>query len=330
MDKKNSEELKIIIIGFYYGKFPDWMQYWLKSCAENSSINYLIVTDIEIESIPSNVEILKLSLQEVKNIFEQKLKIKVTLDRAYKLCDYRPLYGVLLEEYIADYDYWGHCDFDLIWGDIRKFITIHKIKQYDKFLPLGHLSLYRNDNKVNHYYELQGSKCGDYKDILSDERNFAFDETDGIFSIYEYNKLPMFTNRIFAEIKTYHKRFRLKKYDKNYRHQIFFYENGNIYRAYEEHHQIKREDFIYIHFRRKLTVNNKSNWNELGAFYITPDGFRDKEPGKIPTVKEIERYNHNPGAVHEMMETAIFCLKNITKIKDKIKGELLARKCGGK
>lgn len=327
---KNGSDLKIVIIGFYYGKFPEWMQYWLRSCADNPSIDFLIVTDIELDNIPSNVRILNLSLSDVKRIFKKKLNINVSLERAYKLCDYKPLYGVLLKEYIDGYDYWGHCDFDLIWGNIRKFVTEYHLEQYDKFLPLGHLSLYQNNDKVNNYYKLDGSKCGDYKRVLENDRNYAFDETDGIFSIYEYNQLPMFIKRIFAEIKTYHKRFRLKKCDRNYKHQVFYYEDGNVCRAYEEHGKIKKEEYIYIHFRRKLPVNTVKTWNALGAFYITPKGFVDKEPGIIPTVAEIEKYNHNSGLMYELAETAAFCLKNITKVRSKIEGEIIALKCGGK
>lgn len=318
------EAIKMVIIGFYYGKFPEWMQYWLKSCADNSAIDFMLVTDIQISNLPSNVTVVNLSLAQVKDLFEKKLGMQVALSKPYKLCDFRPLYGVLLEEYIKQYDYWGHCDFDLVWGDIAKFVRQYDIRNYDKFLPLGHLALYRNSETVNNYYKLPGSKCGDYNVVLASDDNFAFDETGGIYSIYEYNKLPMFTKRIFAEIKMFHKRFRLKKCDRNYKHQVFYYEDGNVYRAYEKNGKIQVEDYIYIHFRRKLPVSDIRAWNDIGAFYITPNGFFDKDTGMIPTVEEIEKYNHNPGMFTEVYETFIFCLKNITKIKDKLENEVIA------
>lgn len=319
MDKK----IKIAIIGFYYGKFPVWMQYWLRSCYDNPSIDFIIVTDIEIDDLPKNVFVIHMTLLQVKVLFAEKLGMQIALDAPYKLCDYRPLYGVLLDNYIKDYDYWGHCDFDLIWGNIEKFIKQYSIEGYDKFLPLGHLSIYRNTDTVNNYYKLNGSKCGDYKTVLTNNMNFAFDETDGIYAIYKHNQLSMFTKRIFAEIKTFHKRFRLKHCDENYKHQVFYYEKGNVYRAYQKNGSIKVEDYIYIHFRRKLPVDDNKSWKDLSAFYITPNGFVDKNEGKVPTVKEIEKYNHNPGVFVEVIETLCFCMKNITKIKTKIENELV-------
>lgn len=317
--------IKIAIIGFYYGRFPAWIQYWLRSCNDNPTIDFILITDIELNDCPPNVTIITKSLKQVKEMIENKIQMKIALDKPYKLCDYRPLYGLLLEDYLIEYDYWGHCDFDLIWGDIRKFVELYDIKIYDKFLPLGHLSLYRNTNKVNHYYELNGSKCGDYKIVFGSNENFAFDETGGIYAIYEYNNLPMFTKRIFAEIKTFHRRFRLKHCDKNYKHQVFYYENGNVYRAYQKEGKIKAESYIYIHFRRNLTVDERYHWKELNSFYITPDGFFDKKAG-LPTIEEIDKYNSYPGFLVEMGETILFCLKNMGKIKTKIENEWITFK----
>lgn len=318
MHVQNTKSLKIVIIGFYYGTFPAWMPYWLRSCADNPTVDFLLVTDIKLDCLPDNVSLAKKTMPQVKELFQEKLGMEIALEKPYKLCDYRPLYGILLEESIKEYDYWGHCDFDLIWGDIREMTSRYELVKYDKFLPLGHLSLYRNKEEVNRYYRLEGSKCGDYLSVLGSNDNFAFDETEGIYAIYEHNHLPMFTRRIFAEIKTFHKRFRLKQCDRNYKHQVFYYENGKVYRAYQESGRIKTEEYIYIHFRRKLPVKKTEGWQELGAFYITPDGFFDKQEG-IPKLLEIEKYNHNPGALAELGETIWFCLKNVHKIKTKCK-----------
>lgn len=316
--------LKVAIFGCYYGQFPVWMQYWLKSCETNPTIDFLIVTDLDLPDKPKNVHIIPLSLDEVRQLAEQKIGIPISLGRAYKLCDLRPCYGLVFEDYLKEYDYWGHCDFDLIWGDIRSFIEKYNIKKYDKFLPLGHLSLYRNTKEVNNRFRLDGSKCGSYQEVFSTDDGHAFDELDGIYSIYEKNQFPMFDKRIFAEIKTYHQRFRLKKIDKNYKHQVFAYCNGKVFRWYWEKGIVKSEEYIYIHFRRKLPADDRT-WQELNDFYITKDGFFDLK--EIPaSVSEIEKYNMNPGFIVEAGETISFVLKNIGKIKAKIENEIIARR----
>lgn len=317
MNNINSKDLKIAIIGVYYGTFPDWMPYWLKSCESNSSIDFFIVTDIKNIEAPKNVHIIDLTLKQLKELVEKKLEMKVSLERPYKICDFRPAYGIIFEDYLKDYDYWGHCDFDLIWGDIRSFIESYKIEKYDKFLHLGHLSLYRNTYKCNNYYKLPGSECGNYKEVFKSNENHAFDETGGVYCIYKKNNIPMFEDRIFAEIKTFHKRFRLKQSDKNYYHQVFYYENGKVYRAYKEKEQIKTQEYIYIHFRRKIKADKTIDYRKLNNFYITNDGFFEKAEG-VPSTDDIEKYNHNPGLIVEWWETILFCMRNIKKIPSKI------------
>ena len=312
-----NKKLKIAIIGIYYGTFPDWMPYWLKSCQSNSDIDFLLVTDIKNIEVPNNVHVMNISLKELKSLAEKKLKMQISLERPYKVCDYRPAYGIIFSDYLKEYDYWGHCDFDLIWGDIRTFIEKYNIAKYDKFLPLGHLALYRNTEKCNNYFKLEGSECGDYKEVFENDANYAFDETGGIYSIYKKNNLPMFSDRIFAEIKTFHKRFRLKKSDRNYKHQLFYYEDGKIYRAYKKGKIIEKEEYIYIHFRRKIPANKQVNFQNIKDFFITDEGFIPKSKG-LPTIEEMEKYNHNPGMLAEILETIGFCIKNFKKMPAKL------------
>jgi hypothetical protein len=32
----------------------------------------------------------------------------------YKICDWKPFYGHIFREYLVAYDFWGHCDMDII------------------------------------------------------------------------------------------------------------------------------------------------------------------------------------------------------------------------
>lgn len=306
------KNLKIAIIGIYYGTFPDWMPYWLKSCEDNETIDFLLVTDIKNIDVPKNVHIIDISMSELKKIAEKKLEMDISLEKPYKLCAFKPVYGKILSDYIKNYDYWGHCDFDMIFGDIRYYIDKYDLNQYDKFLPLGHLALYRNTEKVNNYYKLPGSKCGDYEYVFRSKENIGFDETYGIYSIYKYNKLPMFSKRIFAEIKTYHERFRVKFREINYYNQVFYYENGKVYRAYKKKGKIYIQEYIYIHFRRKLNADKNMKFSNLSCFYITNKGFYNKEKG-IPSLEDIKKYNYNPGYLKEIKETIKFCIKKLNK-----------------
>ena len=308
------QKVKIAIIGVWFGNFPEWIDLFFKSCEYNFNVDFYIFTDNKINNVSKNVKIINTDIAKLKELIQDKLELNISFEKPYKNCDYRPAYGIIFSDYLKGYDYWGHCDFDVIFGDIEKFALEYGINNYDKFLHLGHLSLYRNNEKVNNYYKLSGSKVGDYKKVFMSDKNYAFDETRGIDAIFEENKLPIFKKRIFAEIKTFHKRFRLRKRDKNYKHQAFYWENGKVYRAFTNSKKVKLQEFMYIHFRRKLSVQ-MINIDKAESFYITDKGFFEKKIG-IPSVDEIEKYNHNPGVIQENLETIGFCINNIKKIRN--------------
>ena len=89
-------KLRIAIIGIYYGTFPDWMPYWLKSCQSNSSIDFLLVTDIKNIEVPNNVHVINMTLKELKNLAEKKLEMTISLERPYKICDYIKIFAFML------------------------------------------------------------------------------------------------------------------------------------------------------------------------------------------------------------------------------------------
>lgn len=107
-----------------------------------------------------------MSFNDFRVLVQSKFDFPVSLERPYKICDFKPAFGLICSEYIQGYDFWGHCDFDMIFGDIRKYITDDLLNSYDKILPLGHLSIYRNNEENNSRFKLSGSLVGDYKKYL--------------------------------------------------------------------------------------------------------------------------------------------------------------------
>ena len=138
---------RIKLIVCYYGKFPQWMNIWLKSCELNSDIDFMIVTDIKVDNLPSNVTILNMSFQELKKHFSDIFRFSVSLENPYKLCDYKPVYGKVFQKELEGYEFWGCCDIDLIWGRIRNFITDDILNDYDLIGKYGHLMIYRNNKE---------------------------------------------------------------------------------------------------------------------------------------------------------------------------------------
>lgn len=163
---------------------PWYFYYFLHSCKYNTSIDFFIITDDEVKrnDIPANVFILQKSLSEFKKLAEKKLGFNISILHPYKLCDFKPAYGFLFPELIEGYDFWGYGDIDVVYGNLRHFLTNKLLETYDvfSFRPeylIGSLAVYRNTKKINELF----MQSKDYKTVFSKSKYFNFDECNFMF-----------------------------------------------------------------------------------------------------------------------------------------------------
>ena len=261
---------KIVLILPYYGKFPGCFQLFLRSCKNNPTIDWIIFTDEEIAyKIPKNVHFVKLTFNELKAKIQSKFDFCISLENAYKLCDYKPAYGLIFEEYLAGYDYWGYCDCDLLFGDLRSFLPDERLNQYDKIGHLGHLTLYRNTYTVNRVFMFGKDGKQRYKDVYSTPHICVFDEWNDLsinqLFLRQEKRLDFFDD--ILDIYPYDDNFKLVKYDddllkrgivKNTISKHFIYatwENGKIYSVFLKNGIWVKEEAAYAHFqKRNMTI----------------------------------------------------------------------------
>ena len=298
---------KIAIVVAYFGKFPNYFPLWLKSCAYNATIDFFLFTDQQLENLPQNVKHVPMSLSEMQDRASDVLGFKAVLTKPYKCCDYRPLYGALFKDYLATYDYWGHCDVDLIFGDLQYFFDKYNLYDYDKFGTLGHLSLFRNCEKVNNAYKLAGDNGRPgYREVFTNERNFTFDELSGISMTMIEHGFKVFPQRLFVDIATSYKRYRfaniypLDNGMTNYSIQTFIWKNGKTYHIFEKSNQIQKCEYIYVHFQKRPNYEITKDLVESSGFYITNTGFHilDKEISR----DKILELNPYKGKLYEILE----------------------------
>lgn len=169
---------KIIVLIPYFGKFPWYFPYFLHSCKFNATIDFLIFSDIDnIYRLPQNVQIINKSFNEIKALISKKLNIDVNLGFPYKLCDFKPAYGLIFDDYTTGYDFWGQSDIDIIYGDLRSFMTFEILNNND-FISLRHdyttgcFALYRNEGLMNNFFK----RSEDYKQVFTTQNYLGFDE----------------------------------------------------------------------------------------------------------------------------------------------------------
>lgn len=267
--------MKTILIIPYFGMLPKWFDLWLLSCEYNKNFEWLIITNDKTKyTLPSNVEIIYMELEDLKEMFEDKLKMKISLEKPYKVCDFRPAFGFLFEDYIKDYDYWGYTDLDVIYGDIDNFINLDELKEYKKILNRGHFSLYLNEEKINQLFRYEYGNIS-FKKVFTSPESYIFDEWNGIYKIFKANGITQYHKEIIADINPNVVRFETT-YGINRKKQAFIWDKGKIYRIYDDNGVIKRQEYAYIHFQKRKFKDFLSLKELNGSlkFLIGPSGFK--------------------------------------------------------
>jgi hypothetical protein len=170
--------IRIAMVVCYFGEFPWYFRFFVKSCFYNPDIDFIIVTDnILHESLPANVKIVNRSLAEIRQVARDKLSFEIALHTPYKFCDFKPVYGLLFEDLLQEYDFWGHGDIDVVYGQIRKFITDDILHKHDVICVRpeyvsGFFTLFRNNRQMRELFK----ESKDYQRVFQNPGNYCFDE----------------------------------------------------------------------------------------------------------------------------------------------------------
>ena len=127
------KQTSIALLTCWYGSYPWYFPYFIHSCIYNPTVDFYIITD-NTETIPNkpdNVKIIYKTIDEFKKNASEKLGFQVCIDNAYKLCDFKPAYGFIFSEILKEYDFWGHGDIDMVYGNIREFMTEELLQNHD-------------------------------------------------------------------------------------------------------------------------------------------------------------------------------------------------------
>jgi hypothetical protein len=151
-----SKPATIAFIVPWFGSWPGWMPAFLLTCGLNPDVTWIIPTDELPLHAPRNVHFVNITLGEISERASRVLGFPVNIGSAYKLCDFKPLYGMIFEPELRGFDFWGHSDLDILWGSVRSFITPAITDRFDVICGsdsgvIGHCTLYRNCGDVSSY-----------------------------------------------------------------------------------------------------------------------------------------------------------------------------------
>lgn len=289
----------VVLILPYFGKFPDIFPLFLKTAEKNPNINFLIISDSE-ENInySENVIIVSQTFPEFRKLMEKQLGQTIALEKPYKLCDYKPIYGYVLSEQIKQYDYWGYCDCDLIWGDLYSFIEPLMEKGYDKIFASGHLTLYRNTQENNELFRTLDEGAL-FSEISRDNQIYWFDEDyqgkNNIHDLFLKSGKKVFAEDFSVNFNIDTNCFQRKMYspenrtyiDIPYEKEQYYWDAGKIYQVKKREESIVITEYPYIHFQLRYMHGIQCALSEE-RFKIVPNRFLKCD--KIPRTLEEWKY----------------------------------------
>lgn len=290
---------QISLIIPYFGVLPTYFPYFAESVSHSPSIDVLLFTDARIEHpVPSNIKVYPYTLSEFNRLASSALSIQVSVSSPFKVCDFRPTYGVLFHEYIRDYDFWAFGDLDLVYGDLAHFLT-PLMREYDivscrKGWISGSFCVLRNCVKVNSAY----TSSATWQKALASPDYQHFDELGGQFfaeaikgtDLRQFNcKVDSFTHilRRLSQNGTLRCAFEDLACEHLAWGETLIYDKGHLFNSKDGC------EVMYVHY-----VNMKRRFFEAPCTYAAPQRFYIRKTGI---------YTERPGR-------SIICLKEGPRI----------------
>lgn len=291
-------QYSIALVTCWYGDYPWYFPYFIKSCIYNPTIDFIIITEntLEIPNKPDNVIVIHKSLEEVKAEAGKKLGFDLNFDNAYKFCDLKPAYGLFFQDLLEKYDFWGHGDIDMVYGDIRSFITPDVLNEYDlinsqKEFITGTFCLYRNNETMRNLFK----DSPNYQRVFTAPEYMGFDECDFLFdelqapggSVFDY---PDHTSMTHV-VRIAEKEGKIKPLFESYFYKIMSnkmrWDNGRII------YSNKKECMFYDMIKYKKDCEDKNVTYPLpDVFYFNKKGVNKNSFWRLLGLKLIPKKKH--------------------------------------
>ena len=260
----------IVIIFPHFGVLPPQYKMWRASAIYNADIDFLFFTDCDVEPA-KNILVHKMSFDQFREMVQNKFDFPIVLDRPYKICDYRPGFAYILSDYVKDYDFWGWGDLDVVYGDIRHFITDEVLSHYNMFSGYGHFTLYRNNEYTNTFFMKEINGFVSYKDAFTNQRSMYFDE-------YEYKGFGDKWRGIhpdecwlewpFDNVSRPKEAYHFNSLTRGWKQVIFEHIGNKLYMLRFNHGRLEKQESLYAHFQHRGFM--KDRVTDYSHFLVTP------------------------------------------------------------
>lgn len=264
----------IVIIFPYFGTLPVQYKMWRASALQNPSVDFMFFTDANVQA-EKNIIVHKMHFCDFQKIAQNAFDFPITLDRPYKLCEYKQTYGLILQDYIKGYDFWGFGDLDLVYGDIRAFIT-DDVLEHKFLLGWGHLTLLRNDEDANTYFMKEVEGYQNYRDAFTTRKITFFDE-------YGYKGCSdkwrdcrpddCWLEWPFDNVSKPKQSYHFNSHTRGWQQVIFEHIGNKLYMLRFNNGKLEKKESLYAHFQHRDFM--KDRVKDYNHFLVTPRAIID-------------------------------------------------------
>jgi hypothetical protein len=270
----------------YFGALPPYFELTLRSMERNPTVDWLLVTDQAVRPRADNVHVVAATFAGLRARIQDLYDFPIGLRSPYKLVDFKPAYGEIFADELAGYEWWGHCDLDVVFGRIRHNIPGGVFHLFDKLFVCGWLSLYRNDEAMTGLYR----RCVDdvdYRRVLADDGVAQFDEWPGIYRILRAGGVAYWDDYLHLfDIDPHHYRPRDRK--SPFAHLRYVWTDG-ILTETDAVSGNSREGVI-MHIQKRAMRAPTPDVLAARSFALGPDRFYvgDRFDGQLPGRRSLE------------------------------------------
>ena len=264
----------IVIIFPYFGTLPVQYKMWRASAIQNPSSNFMFFTDADVEPA-ENIIVHRMTFREFRQIAQEAFDFPIALDRPYKLCEYKQAYGYILHDYIKDYDFWGFGDLDLVYGDIRSFLT-DSVLEYKFLLGWGHLTLLHNDEDTNTYFMKKVEGYQDYRDSFTTSKITFFDEFNHKGCSDKWRDCrpnDCWLEEPFDNASKPKQSYHFNSLTRGWQQVIFEHIDNKLYMLRFNNGTLEKRESLYAHFQHRGFMKDKVT--DYSHFLVTPGAIID-------------------------------------------------------
>ena len=263
--------MKSIIVFFpYFGTLPPQYKMWRASVLCNPNIDFLFFTDCDIQPA-KNIIVHKMTFADYRQMVQEKFDFPIVLDRPYKICDYRPAFAYIFSDYIKGYDFWGWGDLDVVYGDIRHFITDDVLSRYKMISGFGHFTLYHNDEYTNIFFMKEVDGYVSYKDAFTQKKSAYFDEYDykGFGDKWRgCHPEDCWLEWPFDNISRPKEAYHFNSLNRSWQQVIFEHIDNKLYMLRFHNGKLEKKESLYAHFQHRGFMKDKVS--DYSHFLVTP------------------------------------------------------------